>query len=77
MLKKLLSGAKAKALAVVGGLSLGAVNSVAADITMAADGTVSGTFNLTNLYVVGAAVFAAVATVAVLSLSIKFLRKAG
>lgn len=75
MFKKLFSGLKSKVLVFVG-LGLGAVNAVAADITMGSDGTVTGTFNLTNVYAVGAAVFGALATIAAISICFRMIRKA-
>ena len=75
MFKNLFSGLKSKVLAFVG-LGLGAVNAVAADITMGADGAVTGTFNLTNVYAVGAAVFGALATIAAISICFRMIRKA-
>lgn len=75
MFKKLFSGLKSKVLAFVG-LGLGAVNAVAADITMGSDGTVTGTFNLTNVYAVGSAVFGALATIAAISICFRMIRKA-
>lgn len=64
----------------LGVLSLGAIaatNAAAAGITMGADGSITGSFDLANVYVVGAAVFGAIATIAVISISIRMLRKAG
>lgn len=40
-------------------------------------GVVSGTFDLTNVYKIGAVVFAALAAIAVLSIAFKMIRKAG
>lgn len=75
MFKKLFSGLKSAFLAL--GLGLGAVNATAADLTMGTDGVVTGTINLSNVYVVGAAVFGALAAIAVVSIAFKMIRKVG
>jgi hypothetical protein len=75
MFKKLFSGLKSAFLAL--GLGLGAVNATAADLTMGTDGVVTGTINLSNVYVVGAAVFGALAAIAVVSIAFRMIRKVG
>ena len=75
MFKKLLSGLKSLFLAV--GLGLGAMSATAADLTMGTDGTVTGTINLANVYAVGAAVFGALAAIAVVSIAFRMIRKVG
>lgn len=75
MFKKLFSGLKSAFLAL--GLGLGAINATAADLTMGTDGAVTGTINLSNVYVVGAAVFGALAAIAVVSIAFKMIRKVG
>ena len=75
MFKKLLSGLKSAFLAV--GLGLGAMSATAADLTMGTDGTVTGTINLANVYAVGAAVFGALAAIAVVSIAFRMIRKVG
>lgn len=75
MFKKLFSGLKSAFLAL--GLGLGAVNAIAADLTMGNDGVVTGTINLANVYAVGAAVFAALAAIAVVSIAFRMIRKVG
>ena len=75
MLKNLFSGFKSKVLAL---FSLGSVSAFAATgLTMSTDGTVSGSFDLSNVYVIGGAVFAALAAIAVISIAFKMVRKAG
>nr|DAW36602.1 MAG TPA: coat protein [Inoviridae sp.] len=74
MFKKLFSVLKSAFLAI--GLGLGAVSATAADLTMGTDGTVTGTFNLSNVYAVGAAVFGALATIAAISICFRMIRKA-
>lgn len=73
MFRKLFSGLKSK---VLGLFALGSV-AMAEGITMSDAGVVSGTFDLTNIYKIGAAVFAALAAIAVLSIAFKMIRKAG
>lgn len=75
MFKKLFSGLKSAFLVL--GLGLGAVNATAADLTMGTDGTVTGTINLANVYAVGAAVFGALAAIAVVSIAFRMIRKVG
>jgi len=67
---------KAKSKLVLGAVaSAGAINATAADLTMGTDGAVTGTINLSNVYVVGAAVFGALAAIAVVSIAFKMIRK--
>lgn len=73
---KFLSTAKGKATSLVIA-SAGAINATAADLTMGTDGTVTGTINLANVYVVGAAVFGALAAIAVVSIAFRMIRKVG
>ena len=73
MLKRLFSGLKSKVLGLV---ALGSV-AMAEGITMSDTGVVSGSFDLTKVYKNGAAVFAALAAIAVLSIAFKMIRKAG
>ena len=73
---KFLSTTKGKATALVIA-SAGAINATAADLTMGTDGTVTGTINLSNVYVVGAAVFGALAAIAVVSIAFRMIRKVG
>lgn len=75
MFKKLFSGLKSAFLALC--LGLGAVNATATDLTMGTDGTVTGNINLSNVYVVGAAVFGALAAIAVVSIAFRMIRKVG
>lgn len=73
---KFLSTAKGKATALFIA-SAGAINATAADLTMGTDGTVTGTINLANVYAVGAAVFGALAAIAVVSIAFRMIRKVG
>ena len=70
---KFFKGLKSK---VLGLFALGSV-AMAEGITMSDTGVVSGSFDLTNVYKIGAAVFAALAAIAVLSIAFKMIRKAG
>ena len=75
MFKKLFSGLKSAFLAI--GLGLGAMSATAADLTMGSDGAVTGTINLSNVYAVGAAIFGALAAIAVVSIAFRMIRKLG
>ncbi|WP_169940136.1 hypothetical protein [Campylobacter sp. RM15925] len=70
---KFLSGLKAKVLSL---FALGSV-ALADTLTMSDQGVVSGTFDLANVYKIGAAVFAALATIAVLTIAFRMVKKAG
>lgn len=74
---KFLSTAKGKITTAVAVVSVCAMNAAATDLTMGTDGTVTGTINLANVYAVGAAVFGALAAIAVVSIAFRMIRKVG
>lgn len=74
---KFLSTVKGKLATALVIASAGAINATAADLTMGTDGTVTGTINLANVYAVGAAVFGALAAIAVVSIAFRMIRKVG
>lgn len=72
-MRKFFSGLKSK---VLGLFALGSV-AMAEGLTMSDQGVVSGAFDLSNVYKIGAAVFAALATIAVLTIAFRMVKKAG
>ena len=75
---KFLSTVKGKLATGVAIASIGAMNAAAATkLTMGTDGTVTGDIDLANVYAVGAAVFAALAAIAVVSIAFRMIRKIG
>lgn len=70
---KFLSGLKAKVLSFI---LLGSV-ALADSLTMSDTGVVSGSFDLSNVYKIGAAIFAVLSAIAVVSICFRLLRKVG
>ncbi|MBP3224374.1 MULTISPECIES: hypothetical protein [unclassified Campylobacter] len=73
-LKKFAKSAKAKALT-LGALAFVGVNNAMADVTMSADGKVSGNFDISPLYGVATAIFTALGAIVVVRWAISFIRR--